>query len=120
MDDKGIENAAILLMSLGEEEASEVFKHLSPKEVQALGEQIARLKVIKRAQVEGQASACGADRLEAHGRQMLRAAGAPRIGEDEGRTFMQGSQRPRLRSLGHEFAGRIHKPPETRTMEPVV
>lgn len=52
MDDKGIENAAILLMSLGEEEASEVFKHLSPKEVQALGEQIAKLKVIKRAQVE--------------------------------------------------------------------
>jgi len=52
MDDKGIENAAILLMSLGEEEASEVFKHLSPKEVQALGETIAKLKVIKRAQVE--------------------------------------------------------------------
>ena len=52
MDDQGIENAAILLMSLGEEDASEVFKHLSPKEVQALGEQIAKLKVIKRAQVE--------------------------------------------------------------------
>jgi flagellar motor switch protein FliG len=52
MDDKGIENAAILLMSLGEVEASEVFKHLSPKEVQALGETIAKLKVIKRAQVE--------------------------------------------------------------------
>ncbi|MGQ3094974.1 MAG: flagellar motor switch protein FliG [Roseateles sp.] len=52
MDEKGIENAAILLMSLGEEEASEVFKHLSPKEVQALGETIAKLKVIKRAQVE--------------------------------------------------------------------
>lgn len=52
MDDKGTEEAAILLMSLGEEEASEVFKHLSPKEVQALGETIAKLKVIKRAQVE--------------------------------------------------------------------
>ena len=52
MDDKGLENAAILLMSLGEEEASEVFKHLSPKEVQALGETIAKLKVIKRSQVE--------------------------------------------------------------------
>ncbi len=52
MDDKGLENAAILLMSLGEEEASEVFKHLSPKEVQALGETIAKLKIIKRAQVE--------------------------------------------------------------------
>jgi len=52
IDDKGIENAAILLMSLGEEEASEVFKHLSPKEVQALGETIAKLKIIKRSQVE--------------------------------------------------------------------
>ncbi|HEY1132129.1 MAG TPA: flagellar motor switch protein FliG [Roseateles sp.] len=52
MDDKGTESAAILLMSLGEEEASEVFKHLTPKEVQALGETIAKLKVIKRAQVE--------------------------------------------------------------------
>jgi flagellar motor switch protein FliG len=52
MDDKGTENSAILLMSLGEEEASEVFKHLTPKEVQALGETIAKLKVIKRAQVE--------------------------------------------------------------------
>jgi len=52
MDDKGTESAAILLMSLGEEEASEVFKHLTPKEVQALGETIAKLKIIKRAQVE--------------------------------------------------------------------
>lgn len=52
MDDKGTENAAILLMSLGEEEASEVFKHLTPKEVQALGETIAKLKIIKRVQVE--------------------------------------------------------------------
>jgi flagellar motor switch protein FliG len=48
MDDKGCEDAAILLMSLGEEEASEVFKHLSPKEVQKLGETIAKLKVVPR------------------------------------------------------------------------
>lgn len=52
MDDKGIEDAAILLMSLGEEEASEVFKHLQPKEVQKLGETIAKLKVIPREKVE--------------------------------------------------------------------
>ena len=30
MDDHGLESAAILLMSLGEEEAAEVFKHLAP------------------------------------------------------------------------------------------
>jgi flagellar motor switch protein FliG len=47
-DNKGVEDAAIFLMSLGEEEASEVFKHLAPKEVQALGETIARMKSIPR------------------------------------------------------------------------
>jgi flagellar motor switch protein FliG len=52
MDDQGVEDAAILLMSLGEEEASEVFKHLQPKEVQRLGETIAQLKVIPRSRVE--------------------------------------------------------------------
>ena len=53
MDENGVEEAAILLMSLGEEEAAEVFKHLEPKEVQALGETIAKLKVISREKVEG-------------------------------------------------------------------
>jgi flagellar motor switch protein FliG len=53
MDDEGLENAAILLMSLGEEEAAEVFKHLAPKEVQRLGETIARMKAIPRDRVEG-------------------------------------------------------------------
>ncbi|MFG6448183.1 flagellar motor switch protein FliG [Roseateles sp. BYS180W] len=52
MDDKGAEDAAILLMSLGEEEASEIFKHLGPKEVQKLGETIARLKVVPRHRVD--------------------------------------------------------------------
>ena len=50
--DQGLENAAILMMSLGEEEASEVFKHLSPKEVQKLGEAIARTKAITRERVD--------------------------------------------------------------------
>jgi flagellar motor switch protein FliG len=52
MDDKGLEDAAILLMSLGEEEAAEVFKHLAPKEVQRLGETIAKLKTVTRDRVE--------------------------------------------------------------------
>ena len=52
MDDEGLENAAILLMSLGEEEAAEVFKHLSPKEVQGLGETIARMKAVTRERVD--------------------------------------------------------------------
>ncbi len=52
MDDHGLEDSAILLMSLGEEEAAEVFKHLAPKEVQRLGETIARLKTVTRERVE--------------------------------------------------------------------
>lgn len=52
MDDQGLEDAAILLMSLGEEEAAEVFKHLAPKEVQRLGETIAKMKAIPRDKVE--------------------------------------------------------------------
>jgi flagellar motor switch protein FliG len=52
MDEQGLEDAAILLMSLGEEEAAEVFKQLEPKEVQSLGETIARLKTVPRDRVE--------------------------------------------------------------------
>ena len=52
MDDQGLENAAILLMSLGEEEAAGVLKHLSPKEVQALGETIQKMRTIPRERVD--------------------------------------------------------------------
>jgi flagellar motor switch protein FliG len=52
MDEQGLEDAAILMMSLGEEEAAEVFKHLAPKEVQRLGETIAKMKAVPREKVE--------------------------------------------------------------------
>jgi len=39
-------------MSLGEEEAAEVFKHLAPKEVQRLGEAIARTRSVSRERVD--------------------------------------------------------------------
>ena len=52
MDDKGLENAAILMMSIGEEEAASVFKHLTPKEVQGLGETIQKMKSIPRERVD--------------------------------------------------------------------
>ena len=45
-DDTGLENAAILLMSLGEEDASQVLKHMTPKEVQRLGETIAKTRTV--------------------------------------------------------------------------
>jgi flagellar motor switch protein FliG len=43
LDEAGLEDSAILLMSLGEEEAAAVFRHLSPREVQGLGATIARM-----------------------------------------------------------------------------
>ncbi len=52
MDEEGLNNAAVFLMSLGEEEAAEVFKHLSPKEVQKLGETIARMRTVSREKVD--------------------------------------------------------------------
>ena len=52
MDEEGLNNAAIFLMSLGEEEAAEVFKHLSPKEVQKLGETIAQMRSVSREKVD--------------------------------------------------------------------
>jgi flagellar motor switch protein FliG len=52
MDDQGLMDSAILLMSIGEEQAAEVFKFLSPKEVQKLGETMARLKTVDKAKVE--------------------------------------------------------------------
>ena len=51
-DDDGVAKAAILLMSLGEEEAAAVFKHLAPKEVQALGEAIAKMRAVTSERVD--------------------------------------------------------------------
>ncbi len=51
-DGGGAEDAAILLMSLGEESAAAVFRHLSPKEVQKVGETIARMRAVPRDRVD--------------------------------------------------------------------
>ena len=48
---RGIERAAILLMSLGEQSAAEVLKHMEPKEVQNVGAAMAALKNVSRSQV---------------------------------------------------------------------
>jgi len=52
MGDDGIEDAAILLMTVGHEHAAEVFKFLTPKEVQKVGETMARLKTVPRERVD--------------------------------------------------------------------
>lgn len=51
-ENDGIQDAAIFLLSLGEEEAAEVFKHLSPKEVQRLGETIARMRTVSKEKMD--------------------------------------------------------------------
>ena len=50
--DEGIEKSAILLLSLGEDEAAEVLKHLGPKEVQKLGHAMTALKAVPREKIE--------------------------------------------------------------------
>lgn len=50
--DDGVEKSAMLLLSLGEDEAAEVLKHLGPKEVQKLGHAMAQMKAIPRERVE--------------------------------------------------------------------
>ena len=65
-EDQSIEDAAILLMSLGEEEAASVFKHLAPKEVQKLGETIARMKSITRERMDGVLDKFGTEAQSQH------------------------------------------------------
>ncbi len=50
--DEGLEKSAMLLLSLGEDEAAEVLKHLGPKEVQKLGQTMARMKSVPRERIE--------------------------------------------------------------------
>jgi flagellar motor switch protein FliG len=51
MENEGINKSAILLMSLGEDEAAEVFKHLGAREVQKIGAAMAKLKAISREEI---------------------------------------------------------------------
>lgn len=51
MDDDGIRKSAILLLSLGEDEAAGVLKLLGPREVQRIGEAMAALKTVTREQI---------------------------------------------------------------------
>ena len=52
MADDGITKSAMLLLTLGEDEAAEVLKHLGPREVQKLGVAMAALKSVPRDRVE--------------------------------------------------------------------
>lgn len=49
---EGITKSAILMMSLGEDEAAEVFKYLGPREVQKIGAAMAALKSVSRDEIK--------------------------------------------------------------------
>lgn len=53
MADDGYRKSAILLMTLGEQEAASVVKLLGPKEVQKLGETMSSIQDVTRAEIEG-------------------------------------------------------------------
>jgi flagellar motor switch protein FliG len=52
MSDDGVMKSAVLMLAIGEDEAAEVMKYLTPKEVQKLGAAMATLKSVGREQVE--------------------------------------------------------------------
>ena len=72
MSAEGLQKSAILLMSLGEDGAAEVFKHLAPREVQKLGQAMAGLKSVTKEKIQ---SVVDAFRSEA-GEQTLTGAGS--------------------------------------------
>lgn len=47
----GIERSAVLLLSIGEDDAGEIMRHMSPKEVQAVGEAMATIGGVNKEQV---------------------------------------------------------------------
>lgn len=108
MSDAGVDEGAILLMSLGEEEASEVFKLLSPKEAQKLGAAMAALKNVSREKIEsvltkfsaevGEQSSIGLDSDE-----YIRSVLTRALGEDKAKfvldRILQGGNSAGIESL---------------------
>jgi flagellar motor switch protein FliG len=108
LDEQGLESAAILLMSLGEEEAAEVFKHLAPKEVQRLGETIAKMKGVTRERVDGvmesfEKLAASESLLVADSNEYVKAVLRKALGEDKANLLidriLQGSDVTGIESL---------------------
>lgn len=52
MSDAGLANSAILLLSVGEEEAAQVMKYLSPKELEKIGQAMTQLEGVTRDRIE--------------------------------------------------------------------
>jgi len=108
MSEEGLEDAAILLMSLGEEEAAEIFKHLAPKEVQRLGETIARMKTVPKERLENvidkfETKAANESMLVADSNEYVKSVLRKALGEDKANLLidriLQGSDITGIESL---------------------
>ena len=106
--DDGAEDAAILLMSLGEEEASAVLKHMSPKEVQRMGETIAAMKAVPNERVDKvidrfEAQAGSASLLVADSNEYVKNVLRKALGDDKANLLidriLQGSDTTGIESL---------------------
>ena len=89
--EEGLEKGALLLLTLGSDEAAEVLKHLAPKEVQKLGMAMAGMSAQSRVKVEAVL-----DELEAH-----RDKGAPIEADEEHIRAML------TKALGDDRAGHL-------------
>src|SRR5262245_51105465 len=86
--DEGVQQAAILLMSLGEEDAAEVFKFLAPKEVQKLGEAMSKLDNVTQESIAAvldrfEASAAGLTSLGGDSREYIKSVLTKALGDDK-------------------------------------
>ncbi len=99
----GAEKAAVFLMSLGEDTAADVMKHLGPKEVQVLGTTMTSLKNIRKEQVEsvvgdfvnavGEQTALGIGNSDYIRSVLVKALGEDKAGNIIDRIMMGGNTR---------------------------
>ncbi|WP_253479192.1 flagellar motor switch protein FliG [Natronocella acetinitrilica] len=99
----GAEKAAVFLMSLGEDTAASVMKHLGPKEVQLLGSTMTSLKNIRKEQVEavvddfvttvGEQTALGIGNSDYIRSVLVKALGEDKAGNIIDRIMMGGNTR---------------------------
>ena len=79
MSTEGIEKSALLLLTISEDEAAEVLKHLSPRDVQKLGTAMAEMKTRPRDKIFKNMSQRAAEMLK----EDLEAKGPVRLSEVE-------------------------------------
>ena len=109
MNAEGLNKAALLLMSIGEEEAAEVFKYLAPREVQKIGATMAALKNVTREQLDNVLTEF-VHEAEQHTALSLDSSELHPLGADEGARRDQGRRADRPHPAGQRHER--HRRPE--------